>query len=182
MSREWMRRMPPGIAAVLVAGIATLGVGCDGGSSSDAERSDAVGLTLRTGLSEELRGLTGVDVSDDELECMDQHFSEALEIPYPATWADYRSAMDARVATIVSAISAGGAVRSDPLAGEVTRACLTAEHQDILFALSLMPGVNWSDLSSDQRACALEHAAPFERQVPPEGIDLDMVKAACDIV
>lgn len=167
-------------AGAAVAVLSTITVACSGGSSAE-ESSPPEGPMLRTGLYEEFLGFAGVAVSDDELDCMDLGFSETLDIAYPATWADYRSAMDARVASIVSDISAGGAVRPDSLAGEVTSACLTAEHQDILFAWSLMPGQKWSDLSEDQRSCALEHAAPYERTVPAEGVDLNMIEEACDI-
>lgn len=131
---------------------------------------------------DEIKGFSGVTISVDEAQCLDTHMSEALGISYPATWSDYRNAMNARLVTIVSAIDSAGVVTPDPLPGESMKACLTAEHLDVLFALNLVPPAKWSDLTDTQRSCLLERTRPYQRTIPATGVDHEELKAACNIL
>lgn len=149
-------------------------------SSTSGETSSSA-LTLRDGLTQEIVGFYGLTISADEAECLDSHFSEALGIPYPATWSAYRAAMDARVATVASAYEATGDISRDPLPGESMQACLTEDTQNTLFALSLVAPAKWSDLTDTQRTCLLDQAAPYKRTIPASGISHDALKTACEI-
>lgn len=153
--------------------VALLAGGCASDSSTE--------LLLRDGLSQEIQGFSGIAIADDEALCLNAHLSKALGISYPATWSDYKQAMNARLATIVSAIESSGEVTTDPLPGEAMTACLTAPHLDAAFAVSLVPPARWSDLTDAQRSCLLERTQPYQRSIPQTGIDQAELKTACNI-
>jgi hypothetical protein len=162
-----------GIAALSLS-LATL-VGCGTSSPAATSKNDpSPDLMLQDGLLQEFVGFFGVTVSADEVECLDSHLSQALGIPYPATWSSYKAAMEARVATVVSAFEATGELVPDPLPGEAMQTCLTEENKNVLSA-------KWSDLTNTQRTCLLEQAAPYKRSVPEAGISQDEIAAACEI-
>ena len=136
---------------------------------------------LREGLVEEINGFSGIAIADTEAQCLDAHMSKALGITYPATWSDYKKSMNARLATVVSAIESSGAIAPDPLPSEAMSACLTSSHLDAAFAVSLVPPAKWSELTDPQRACLLEKTRPYQNSVPQSGIDQGKLKAACNI-
>lgn len=150
--------------------------------SLSACSSDDDGPSMLNGaLIAEFDSGLGIQISSDEADCLDKHFSDALDIAYPATWEAYESAVDERRATVVSAIEATGVVPPDPLGVGAWRACLSSDHAAQLFAVGLIAPIKWSDLSTSERQCVLAETSPYGGSIPDDGIETGVIEGVCGL-